>query len=95
MSSSDQKKQSTDLSSSRQQRKEKPEAQNGASTQSTQSIDISSWRQLKKGMSEEQVRVLLGEPSKIDGGTVSQWHYKSNGSVTFLDDKLFSWSEPR
>ena len=63
--------------------------------QQKQSTDLSSWRQLKKNMSEEQVRALLGEPAKVDGGTFAFWHYKSGGTITFYNDKLDSWTEPR
>jgi uncharacterized membrane protein YebE (DUF533 family) len=64
-------------------------------TQQKQSVDLSSWRQLKKSMSEEQVRVLLGEPVKIDGGAFAFWQYRNGGTVTFYDDKVYSWEEPR
>jgi uncharacterized membrane protein YebE (DUF533 family) len=63
--------------------------------QQKQSSDLSSWRQLKKNMSEEQVRALLGEPAKVDGGTFAFWHYRNGGTVTFYNDKLDSWTEPR
>jgi hypothetical protein len=59
------------------------------------SESISSWRQLKRGMSESQVRSILGEPGKIDGGAFAFWRYKNGGTVTFYQDKLDSWSEPR
>ncbi len=64
-------------------------------TQQKQSIDLSLWRQLKKSMSEEQVRALLGEPLKIDGGAFAFWQYRNGGTVTFYDDKVYSWEEPR
>ena len=64
-------------------------------TQQKQSVDLSSWRQLRKSMSEEQVRALLGEPLKVDGGTLAFWHYKSGGKVTFYQDRVDSWEEPR
>ncbi len=63
--------------------------------QQKQSSDLSSWRQLKKNMSEEQVRALLGEPAKVDGGTFAFWHYRSGGTVTFYNDRVDSWTEPR
>jgi cytoskeletal protein RodZ len=63
--------------------------------QQKQSIDLSSWRQLKKGMTEAQVRELLGEPAKIDGGALANWHYKNSGLVTFYNDAVYSWAEPR
>ena len=66
-----------------------------AANQPKQSTDLGSWRQLKKNMSEEQVRALLGEPAKVDGGTFAFWHYRSGGTVTFYNDRLDSWTEPR
>lgn len=63
--------------------------------QPKQATDLSSWRQLKKNMSEEQVRALLGEPAKVDGGTFAFWHYRNGGTVTFYNDRLDSWTEPR
>ena len=66
-----------------------------AANQQKQSTDLSSWRQLKKNMSEEQVRALLGEPAKIDGGTFAFWHYRNGGAVTFYNDRVDSWTEPR
>jgi hypothetical protein len=59
------------------------------------SQSTSSWRQLKRRMSESQIRSILGEPGKIDGGTFAFWRYKNGGTVTFYQDKLDSWSEPR
>lgn len=66
-----------------------------STNQQKQSSDLGSWRQLKKSMSEEQVRALLGEPSKVDGGTFAFWHYKSGGTVTFYNDRVDAWTEPR
>lgn len=66
-----------------------------SSSQPKQSVDLSSWRQLKKNMSEEQVKALIGDPAKVDGGTFAFWHYRSGGTVTFYNDRLDSWTEPR
>jgi hypothetical protein len=57
----------------------------------------SSWRQLSKGLSCEQVRSLLGEPSRISGGDVEFWYYNQNfssGSLMFIRSRLDSWREP-
>jgi uncharacterized membrane protein YebE (DUF533 family) len=71
-------------------------SQNKPSTnQQKKSDDLSSWRQLKKDMSEDQVRSLLGEPAKVDGGTFAFWHYRNGGMITFYNDRLYSWTEPR
>lgn len=57
------------------------------------------WRKLKIGMSKYQVENLLGEPRKIDGGSVlTFWYYAKSGShssVSFDDDgRVFGWTEP-
>jgi hypothetical protein len=55
------------------------------------------WRGLSKSMGREGVRRLLGEPVRIDGGSLEQWYYSNrNGgpSVTFYEGKVFSWREP-
>jgi cytoskeletal protein RodZ len=73
--------------------KAEPKLEHSADPEKSESI--SSWRDLKRGMSESQVRSILGEPGKIDGGTFAFWRYKNGGTVTFYQDKLDSWSEPR
>lgn len=73
----------------------KAESKTEYSADPEKSESISSWRQLKRGMPESQVRSILGEPGKIDGGTFAFWRYKNGGTVTFYQDKLDSWSEPR
>lgn len=73
--------------------KTEPKVEHSAAPDNSE--NISSWRQLKRGMSESQVRSILGEPGKIDGGTFAFWRYKNGGTVTFYQDKLDSWSEPR
>ena len=53
------------------------------------------WRKLSRGMSYNEVRGLLGEPLRIEGGGVATWMYAKNGSVVFISDKLSSWNEPQ
>lgn len=53
------------------------------------------WRSLKSGMSYEEVRTVLGEPDRINGGTLAFWYYPNRGTVAFQGDKLTSWQEPR
>ena len=57
------------------------------------------WRKLRKGMSEGDVEMLLGSPSKIDAlGIATFWHYgdASGGDVWFDPDtrKVKGWTEP-
>jgi outer membrane protein assembly factor BamE (lipoprotein component of BamABCDE complex) len=56
---------------------------------------LANWRSLKKGMSYEEVRALLGEPTRIQGGDMTYWFYPSQSGVTFYKDKLDFWTEPR
>ena len=46
---------------------------------------ISNWRSLKRGMSYDEVRAILGEPSRIRGGSFTYWDYLNRGWVTFYD----------
>jgi len=57
---------------------------------------LNSWRSLKKGMSYEDVRGVLGEPATIRAsGVVTFWGYANRGTVTYYDDRLDGWNEPR
>ena len=56
---------------------------------------IVNWRKLNRGMSYNEVRGILGEPLRIEGGGIATWRYSNNGSVTFIRDILSSWNEPQ
>jgi hypothetical protein len=56
--------------------------------------DLSSWRQLSKGLSRDQVRSILGEPRRINGGAFETWSYQGGSYVVFYIGKVDSWSEP-
>ncbi len=56
---------------------------------------VTNWRKLIQDMSESDVRRILGEPDRIDGGGVAFWYYQNKGSVTFISGKVQSWKEPR
>jgi len=57
------------------------------------------WRQLKRGQSRQKVRVLLGEPYKIQGGAFEYWYYSSSSTlgpyVMFYNDVVNAWHEPK
>lgn len=53
------------------------------------------WRTLSTGMSKTEVRGILGEPMRIDGGDLAIWYYENNGRVYFYGESMDSWSEPR
>ena len=56
---------------------------------------VSNWRKLATGMSYDEVRNILGEPHRIDGGGVAYWYYQNGSSATFISNRLQSWQEPR
>lgn len=55
---------------------------------------LSAWRQLRTGATPDSVRNQLGEPAKINGGSVAHWYYPNAGELTFIGDRLHSWREP-
>ena len=75
--------------------------QSNASNQQKQVVanegarSIANWRKLNRGMSYNEVRGILGEPMRIEGGGIATWRYPSNGSVVFIRDRLSSWDEPQ
>lgn len=59
--------------------------------------NLQAWRQLHRGMSGDSVKLLLGEPDKIEQySSFSNWHfgYPSGGRVTIENGRLDSWAEP-
>jgi hypothetical protein len=60
--------------------------------------DVSVWRGLSHGMSQDDVKRILGEPEKVsDLGFQVTWYYgyPFGGEVTFSQDgRVSSWSEP-
>jgi hypothetical protein len=71
------------------------EAERQQTPKAPSSASRSAWRRLANGMSPEKVRALLGEPDRIDGGTVAMWYWKSGGRVPFINDEVTAWTEPR
>ena len=55
---------------------------------------VSNWRRLSQRMGPSDVRQILGEPHRIDGGTLATWHYENGGKVIFFNDRVNSWREP-
>jgi hypothetical protein len=56
---------------------------------------VSNWRKLTTDMSYDEVRNILGEPHKVDGGLVAEWYYQNGGVVHFYEGKVDQWEEPR
>jgi len=62
------------------------------------SLEKATWRKLKRGMSFSQVRSILGEPKNITAGYTTFWYYTSSSyssMITFSNDKVMSWKEPK
>jgi len=67
---------------------------------STVTIDgwknLANWRSLKKGSSYDAVRATLGEPEKVRASSsFTYWYFPNRSQVTFYEDRLDGWSEPR
>jgi hypothetical protein len=56
---------------------------------------VSNWRKLTTDMSTSDVRGILGEPQRLDGGLLATWYYQNGGTVDFLNGKVRQWREPR
>ncbi len=70
-------------------------SRSGAVPASPTSQDVANWRRLRRGMKMDEVRKLLGEPANVNAGPFTVWQYPGGASVTFSDDKVYGWSEPR
>lgn len=55
---------------------------------------IENWRRLQRDMGYDEVREILGEPERIEGGTFTHWYYPNGGMAVFYDDDLDRWKEP-
>jgi hypothetical protein len=56
--------------------------------------DLQNWRRLRLKMTMDEVRAVLGEPERVQGGTFTFWYYPANAHVSFYGGKLDRWSEP-
>ncbi|MBN1524317.1 MAG: hypothetical protein JW904_07545 [Spirochaetales bacterium] len=60
---------------------------------------LEAWRKLKRGMTEDEVRRLLGEPDRIiASGAMTIWYFGEPAwasMVNFVDNKVNGWTEPR
>ena len=59
--------------------------------------DLKQWRQLKPGLTPDEVKSLLGEPSHVEANPAwIEWTYPSEGKVSFGQGTgvLDTWEEP-
>lgn len=56
---------------------------------------VMNWRKLTTDMSASDVQKILGEPQRLDGGTIANWYYQNGGRITFFEGKVRQWTEPR
>lgn len=56
---------------------------------------LANWRALRRGMTGDDVRALLGEPVRIQGGGFTYWFWDRGGKVSFWQEKVDGWEEPR
>lgn len=66
-----------------------------AELRSGDSLNIANWRALRRGMKEIEVKALLGEPVRVEGGYITYWRYGNDANIQIIDEKLYGWNEPR
>jgi hypothetical protein len=57
--------------------------------------NVANWRKLSTDMNTSDVKKILGEPHRLDGGDIATWYYKNGGRVNFYKGKVDHWTEPR
>jgi hypothetical protein len=67
---------------------------------STKWQDLANWRRLREGMKMDEVRALLGEPARVEGGPITFWYWVDANAhvyakVDFESGKVMGWTEPR
>lgn len=56
---------------------------------------LSNWRNLRRGMRPIEVREILGDAHRVDGGYFTRWHYQNGGEVVFANEEVNRWTEPQ
>ena len=56
---------------------------------------LSNWRSLRRGMRPIEVREILGDAHRVEGGYFTHWHYSNGGVVTFANEEVNRWTEPQ
>jgi len=52
---------------------------------------LAAWRRLKSNMTPDEVKAVLGEPTRVAD---QYWYYPNYGKITFIADLVFQWEEP-
>ena len=42
-----------------------------------------------------EVREILGDAHRVDGGYFTRWQYQNGGEVTFANEEVNKWTEPQ
>jgi hypothetical protein len=42
-----------------------------------------------------EVREILGEAHRVDGGYFTRWSYQNGGVVVFANEEVHEWTEPQ
>ena len=71
-----------------------PKTPTTASPRSGDSSNKANWRALRMGMTEVEVKALVGEPLKVKGGDFTYWYWDRNAQVRFYKEKVDAWDEP-
>ena len=56
---------------------------------------LNNWRSLRRGMRPIEVREILGDAHRVDGGYFTHWHYQNGGVVIFANEEVKEWTEPQ
>src|SRR5690606_21852951 len=74
------------------------QSKNKSEISSSIPTDKKTWRKIKKGMTQDEVRKLLGEPLTVSGGGLTNWYYSeslAHSWVAFTDrEGVRAWNEP-
>jgi hypothetical protein len=55
---------------------------------------LSNWRSLRRGMRPIEVREILGDAHRVEGGYFTRWQYQNGGEVVFANEEVNKWTEP-
>ena len=76
---------------------ERQVAQPAPPARAPKSTSSQNWRSLRRGMTEDEVRSILGEPHRVDvAASYISWEYREGAEALFNSNgRLQAWHEPR